>query len=89
MVEVRWELTGGLNEEQMRRIHEDALILIEDMGLRIMHPDIRDIVGQYEGVVSTETLGMLGFFFETAEEYCQHFDWGVERLLQRKLRSKI
>jgi len=43
-------LSGGLENDQIHRMHEHALSLIEDVGIYIPHRGILDLLANYEGV---------------------------------------
>ncbi len=45
-----YRLIGGLNKEQMDKMHENALWLCENIGINIPHRGIIDILSSYNGV---------------------------------------
>jgi trimethylamine--corrinoid protein Co-methyltransferase len=44
-------LGGGLSTEQIRRMHEKALSLVEDVGINIPHEGIVKLLSNYDGVI--------------------------------------
>ncbi len=43
-------LVGGLSGPQIQRMHEEALALVEEVGIQIRHQGIRKILADYSGV---------------------------------------
>ena len=43
-------LAGGLSSSQIDRMHEEALSLVEDVGIHIRHQGIKRILAEYSGV---------------------------------------
>ncbi|HQK92303.1 MAG TPA: trimethylamine methyltransferase family protein [Armatimonadota bacterium] len=50
MPHVTYSLAGGLSDEQIGRMHDEALGLIETVGLHVGHREIRGILADHEGV---------------------------------------
>ena len=45
-----YKIAGGLNKEQIKKMHENALWLCENVGINIPHDGVIDILSSYEGV---------------------------------------
>jgi trimethylamine:corrinoid methyltransferase-like protein len=43
-------LKGGLNQEQIRTMHEKALWLIETSGIQVPHEGVRKLLAGHDGV---------------------------------------
>ena len=50
MSQVTYQVTGGLSQEQIERIHDEALGLIERMGMRVPHGPTRRHLSDFDGV---------------------------------------
>jgi len=50
MIIDRYVLKGGLNEDQIKAMHQKALDLIENEGVQVPHDGIVNILGDYAGV---------------------------------------
>ena len=45
-----YKITGGLNKEQIEKMHDNALWLCENVGINVPHDGIVDILSGYGGV---------------------------------------
>ncbi|MGQ9632543.1 MAG: trimethylamine methyltransferase family protein [bacterium] len=50
MARVNYTLTGGLTREQILRVHEAALDIIQNVGIYVPHDGIRKLLGEHRGV---------------------------------------
>ncbi|MDR7387842.1 MAG: trimethylamine methyltransferase family protein, partial [Armatimonadota bacterium] len=50
MSHITYQLTGGLSQAEIRLMHEQALGLIERVGLKVPHAPTLRLLGDYAGV---------------------------------------
>ena len=50
MKKVSYELSGGLSQQQLQTIHEKALDMLDNIGIKIPHKQTLDILREHDGV---------------------------------------
>ena len=50
MEKVNYYVSGGLNEDQLQKIHQSALTVIEEVGIEVPHQEVLRLVSNQPGV---------------------------------------
>ncbi len=50
MARITYSLRGGLSEQQLQRMHDEAVGLVQRIGLRVRHETVRRLAAEHDGV---------------------------------------